>query len=50
MAKVTLLGIDIAKEIFQLHGINASGKVVIKKKLKRSDIVGLSTLRLCAAD
>jgi len=31
MDKVTLLGIDIAKNVFQLHGVNASGKVIRDK-------------------
>lgn len=39
MKKVTLLGIDIAKEIFQLHGVNASGKAVLKKKLRRVELL-----------
>lgn len=39
MKKVTLLGIDIAKEIFQLHGVDASGKAVFKKKLKRTELL-----------
>lgn len=39
MTKVTLLGIDIAKDIFQLHGVDASGKVVFKKKLKRAKLL-----------
>jgi len=39
MTKVTLLGIDIAKEIFQLHGINALANAVLKKKLKRTDLI-----------
>jgi transposase len=39
MKKVTLLGIDIAKEIFQLHGVNESGKAVLKKKLKRAELL-----------
>jgi transposase len=38
MEKVTLLGIDLAKDIFQLHGINESGKVVLRKKLKRCEL------------
>jgi len=29
MKKVTLLGIDIAKEIFQLHGVDASGSELL---------------------
>lgn len=39
MKKVTLLGIDIAKEIFQLHGVDASGKAILKKKLKRAELL-----------
>lgn len=43
MTKVTLLGIDTAKEIFQLHGVDASGKVVFKKKLKRAKLLEFIT-------
>lgn len=39
MTKVTLLGIDLAKNIFQLHGVNETGKVVLKKKLKRDELM-----------
>lgn len=39
MKKVTLLGIDIAKEIFQLHGVDSLGKAILKKKLKRSELL-----------
>lgn len=39
MKKITLLGIDIAKEIFQLHGIDEAGTVVLKKKLKRAQLL-----------
>ena len=33
--KMTLLAIDLAKEIFQLHGVDERGKAVLKKKLRR---------------
>lgn len=36
---VKTLGIDLAKETFQLHGVDASGKAVLKKKLKRIDLM-----------
>jgi len=29
--KVTTLGIDLAKNVFQLHGVNEYGKTVIKE-------------------
>lgn len=39
MTKITLLGIDIAKEVFQLHGIDKTGKGIMKKKVYRSDLL-----------
>ena len=30
---ITTLGIDIAKSVFQLHGIDADGAVVVQKKI-----------------
>ena len=36
---VTVLGIDLAKRVFQLHGINCEGKPVLKKRLSRSGLV-----------
>jgi len=35
MQTVTTIGLDIAKSVFQLHGIDAKGKVLIRRKLKR---------------
>ena len=32
---VTTIGLDIAKSVFQMHGIDAEGKVLIRRKLKR---------------
>lgn len=29
MEKSTTIGIDLAKNVFQLHGVNAAGKVVL---------------------
>ena len=36
--QVSTLGIDLAKNVFQVHGIDAVGKVVITKKLRRSHV------------
>jgi len=35
MQTVTTNGLDIAKSVFQVHGIDAEGKVVIRRQLKR---------------
>ena len=36
--KVTALGIDLAKNVFQIHGIDQHGKVMLKKQLKRAQM------------
>jgi transposase len=35
MQAVTTIGLDIAKSVFQVHGVDAEGKVLIRRKLKR---------------
>src|SRR5471030_3460897 len=37
--KITTAGIDLAKNVFQVHGVDAQGKVVLRKKLDRSKMV-----------
>lgn len=35
----TIIGLDIAKHVFQVHGVNASGEVVLCRRLRRRDVV-----------
>jgi transposase len=35
MQTVTTIGLDIAKSVFQIHGVNAAGNVIVRRKLKR---------------
>ena len=35
MHTVTTIGLDIAKSVFQVHGVDAVGQVVIRRQLKR---------------
>ena len=35
MQTVTTIGLDIAKSVFQVHGVDAAGKVVVRRQLKR---------------
>lgn len=37
--KVTRIGLDIAKSVFQLHGVDANGKVVLTKRLARRRVL-----------
>ena len=36
--KITTVGIDLAKNVFQVHGVNEHGKAVLKKQIKRDQV------------
>jgi len=40
MQAITTIGLDIAKSVFQVHGVDASGQVVIRRQLKRRYVLG----------
>ena len=35
MQAITTIGLDIAKSVFQVHGVDNAGQVVIRRQLKR---------------
>jgi transposase len=35
MQTITTIGLDIAKSVFQVHGVDAAGQVIIRRQLKR---------------
>jgi len=35
MLAITTVGLDIAKSVFQVHGVDAHGSVVVRRQLKR---------------
>ena len=37
--KITTIGLDLAKSIFQVHGIDATGQVVVRKSLRRAQML-----------
>ena len=37
--QITTIGLDIAKNVFQVHGIDAAEKVVVRKQLRRSQVL-----------
>ena len=39
MDNVTTIGLDIAKSVFQVHGVDAVGAVVIRRKLTRGRLL-----------
>ena len=38
MKDIKVLGIDLAKDVFQLHGVNNIGKQVLKKRIERDKL------------
>jgi hypothetical protein len=45
MGTITTIGLDIAKSVFQVHGIDGAGEVVVRRRLSR----GSGVLREAAA-
>ncbi len=39
MSEVTTIGLDMAKNVFQVHGADSSGHAVIRKKLRRDQVL-----------
>jgi transposase len=39
--KITTLGIDLAKEVFQIHGVDSQGKTLVKKQIRRHEMLKL---------
>lgn len=41
MKEVSTIGVDLAKQVFQLHGATVEGEVVFRKNLSRKQFFGL---------
>ena len=39
MDKITTLAIDLAKSVFQLHGVDTEGRVALRRQLRRSQML-----------
>ena len=48
MGEVSTIGLDIAKSVFQVHGADVDGAVVIRKRVSRAKVLEFfSTLPAC---
>ena len=36
--KITTIGIDLAKSVFQVHGVDQRGKAIVRKRLSRAQV------------
>jgi transposase len=41
MKKVAILGIDLAKNVFQLHGVDIKGQAVLKRRVRREKLLSI---------
>ena len=39
MSEVSVIGLDLAERVFQVHGADASGRVLIRKQLRRGQVL-----------
>src|SRR3989454_3591249 len=39
MSEVTTIGLDVAKHVFQVHGVDAEGATVLRKQLRRAQVL-----------
>ena len=40
MSNITTVGLDLAKNVFQIHAVDAGGAPVLRKRLRRSQVLG----------
>ena len=39
MNEITTVGLDLAKNVFQVHGVDAEGTTVLRKQLRRAQVL-----------
>ena len=39
MNEITTVGLDLAKHVFQVHGVDAAGATVLRKQLRRAQVL-----------
>jgi transposase len=44
MQTITTIGLDIAKSVFQVHGVDAAGQVVIRRRFRKVSMANERTI------
>ena len=47
MSEVSIIGLDIAKHVFQAHGVDSSGHVLLRKKITRAKLLPFFAAQPC---
>jgi len=49
--RITTVGLDLAKHVFQVHGIDQNGQALIRRQLRRGELIGFfRRLQPCLID
>ncbi|MEM0943923.1 MAG: IS110 family transposase, partial [Pseudomonadota bacterium] len=40
MDQLITIGLDLAKSVFQVHGVDAHGRAIVRRQLRRSQVLG----------
>ena len=46
MQTISTIGLDIAKSVFQVHGVDAAGQVAVRRQLKRRHVLAFFQKKL----
>ena len=47
MKEVSIVGLDLAKRVFQVHAAGSDGSVILRRKLSRGQVVTFTELPKC---
>ena len=48
MGELTTIGLDLAKHVFQVHGVDAEGATVLRKQLRRAQVLAFTRMGIAA--
>ena len=43
MGEINTIGFDLAKSVFQVHGVDAHGAVIVRRQLRRAEVLTFFT-------
>ncbi len=44
MSEIAVVGLDLAKRVFQVHGADRQGRPVLRKRLRRDQVLDFSPI------
>ena len=47
MSQLSIIGIDLAKSVFQVHGVDENGQVIVRRQLRRGQLLAFFEKQPC---